>query len=270
MRPASAAHVRSTSSAASCSSPVAGAGSAAASRERSSRPARRRHLRAPRAGVGAGGRRAHGHVLPRRRTRRRAGRRVDRRDRRSATAGSTSRSTTPAAPHLPTRPPPPPKFSTSIVALNLLAPLFVAQAANAVMQRQDDGGLIINIGSVSGMRPSPSTAAYGAAKAGLVNLTETLAVEWGPKVRVNHRHRRPRADRAVAALVRRRGGHRRRRRDRSPPAAWPTRPTSATPACLLASPLARYISGANLAVHGGGERPAYLAASQGDINRGKG
>ena len=35
------------------------------------------------------------------------------------------------------------------------------------------------------MRPSPGTAAYGAAKAGLLNLTPTLAVEWAPKVRVN-------------------------------------------------------------------------------------
>jgi PPOX class probable F420-dependent enzyme len=78
-----------------------------------------------------------------------------------------------------------PRFSTSIVALNLLGPLFCAQRANAVMQGQDDGGVIVNIASVSGMRPSPNTAAYGAAKAGLINLTQTLAMEWAPKVRVN-------------------------------------------------------------------------------------
>ena len=53
------------------------------------------------------------------------------------------------------------------------------------MQDQPDGGVIINIASVSGMRPSPETAAYGAAKAGLLNLTQTLAVEFAPKVRVN-------------------------------------------------------------------------------------
>ena len=44
---------------------------------------------------------------------------------------------------------------------------------------------IVNIASVSGLRPSPGTAAYGAAKAGLLSLTQTLAVEWAPKVRVN-------------------------------------------------------------------------------------
>src|SRR5437870_3259013 len=78
-----------------------------------------------------------------------------------------------------------PRFSESIIRLNLLAPLHVAQAANRVMQEQDDGGSIVNIASVSGLRPSPNAAAYGAAKAGLLNLTQTLAVEWAPKVRVN-------------------------------------------------------------------------------------
>ena len=41
------------------------------------------------------------------------------------------------------------------------------------------------IGSVSGSRPSPGTAAYGAAKAGLENLARSMAVEWAPEVRVN-------------------------------------------------------------------------------------
>jgi NAD(P)-dependent dehydrogenase (short-subunit alcohol dehydrogenase family) len=163
----------------------------------------------------------------------------------------------------------PARFSTSIVTLNLLAALFVAQAANAVMQRQDAGGLILNIGSVSGMRPSPSTAAYGAAKAGLINLTETLAVEWGPKVRVNlvtagmvrteQSHLWYGGEEGIAAV------------GQTVPAGRIAEPGDIGDACvLLATPLARYVSGANLAVHGGGERPAFLSASQGDINQGKG
>ena len=66
-----------------------------------------------------------------------------------------------------------------------MAPLLVSQRANALMQEQPNGGSIVNVCSVSGRRPTPGTAAYGAAKAGLENLTLTLAVEWAPKVRVN-------------------------------------------------------------------------------------
>ena len=77
------------------------------------------------------------------------------------------------------------RFSEKILHLNLLAPLLFAQQANKIMQGQENGGTIVNIASVSGVRPSPSTAVYGAAKAGLINLTQTLGVEWAPKVRVN-------------------------------------------------------------------------------------
>src|SRR5512146_1747972 len=65
------------------------------------------------------------------------------------------------------------------------APPHVSQAANRIMQAQDGGGSIVMIGSVSGIRPSPGTAAYGAAKAGLASLATSLAVEWAPAVRVN-------------------------------------------------------------------------------------
>ena len=79
-----------------------------------------------------------------------------------------------------------PRFHDKIVGLNLLAPLLVAQAANAVMQRagvrRRDRQHLLGLGAAG---PSPGTAAYGAAKAGLDSLTASLAVEWGPKVRVN-------------------------------------------------------------------------------------
>src|ERR1051325_4795848 len=77
-----------------------------------------------------------------------------------------------------------PRFHAKVIELNLIAPFHVAQSANHVMQRQLEGGSIIMIGSVSGVRPSPGTAAYGAAKAGLHHLATSLAVEWAPLVRV--------------------------------------------------------------------------------------
>jgi NAD(P)-dependent dehydrogenase (short-subunit alcohol dehydrogenase family) len=154
-----------------------------------------------------------------------------------------------------------PRFSTAIVTLNLLAPLFCAQRANAVMQDQADGGSIVNIASVSGMRPSPQTAAYGAAKAGLINLTQTLAMEWAPKVRVNC---------VTAGLIQTEQSHLFYGDEAGIAAVGKTVPMQrmGTPqdvadACVfLASSGAAYISGANLVVHGGGEPPPYINAAK--------
>lgn len=153
-----------------------------------------------------------------------------------------------------------PRFSESIIRLNLIAPLNFGQVANRQMQQQDRGGSIINIASVSTLRPSPGTAAYGAAKAGLVNLGASLAVEWAPKVRVNS---------VIAGLVRTEQAHLHYGDEEGIAAVGRTVPMGrmAVPedigdACLfLASPLASYISGASIAVHGGGEKPAFLDAA---------
>lgn len=155
-----------------------------------------------------------------------------------------------------------PRFHAKIVELNLLAPLLVAQQANALMQRQESGGAIVMVSSVSGHRPSPGTAAYGAAKAGLDNLTATLAVEWAPKVRVNS---------VVAGMVRTEQAHLHYGDDAGIAAVGRTVPLgrlaepSEIGACVafLASPLASYVSGATLLAHGGGERPAFLDAALG-------
>ncbi len=153
-----------------------------------------------------------------------------------------------------------PRFSASVISLNLLAPLYCSQRANAVMQRQPEGGCIINVGSVSGIRPSPGAAAYGAAKAGLVSLTQTLAVEWGPKVRVNT---------VSAGLIRTEQSHLYYGDEEGIAAVGATvplgrmgEPEDIADVCLfLSSPLARYVSGENIVVHGGGEKPAYIDAA---------
>src|SRR4029079_12842361 len=70
-----------------------------------------------------------------------------------------------------------------VIELNLTAPLTASIAAREHLRRAR--GSIVMIGSVSGSRPSPGTAAYGAAKAGLENLARSMAVEWAPEIRVN-------------------------------------------------------------------------------------
>ncbi|MDX6312343.1 MAG: hypothetical protein QOF44_1807 [Streptomyces sp.] len=147
-----------------------------------------------------------------------------------------------------------------VVELNLIAPLNASLAAYELMSRQPGGGAIVMIGSVSGTRPSPGTAAYGAAKAGLENLARSMAVEWAPLVRVNtvvvgmvrtelsHLHY---GDEAGIAAV-----------GRTVPLGRLADPDEVGDACVyLASDRARYISGAALQVHGGGERPAFLDAA---------
>ena len=153
-----------------------------------------------------------------------------------------------------------PRFSESIVRLNLLAPLNLCQLANRVMQEQAEGGAIINICSVSAIRPSPGTAAYGAAKAGLLNLSRSLAVEWAPKVRVN-------AVTAGLILTEQAALHYGdgagvARVAASIPLQRMASPEDIGNACLyLASPLASYVSGVDICVHGGGEKPAFLDAA---------
>lgn len=160
-----------------------------------------------------------------------------------------------------------PRFHDKIVGLNLTAPLLVSQAANRVMQQQETGGTIVNISSVSADRPSPGTAAYGAAKAGLDALTGSLAQEWGPRVRVN----------AVdVGLVRTADTADHYGGDATVAAIERTIPLGRMAdlaeigrvVAFLASDLASYVSGACVACHGGGEQPVFLYIAQsGQSNR---
>jgi NAD(P)-dependent dehydrogenase (short-subunit alcohol dehydrogenase family) len=154
-----------------------------------------------------------------------------------------------------------PRFHAKVIELNLIAPLHVAQSANAVMQDQPEGGSIIMIGSVSGVRPSPGTAAYGAAKAGLHHLAASLAVEWAPKVRLNSVVAGPVATESAGAAHFDQAGGLDAVAGTIPLGRLAT-PDDVADACLLlASPLAGYVSGAALLLHGGGEWPAYLGAN---------
>jgi NAD(P)-dependent dehydrogenase (short-subunit alcohol dehydrogenase family) len=74
-----------------------------------------------------------------------------------------------------------PRFHEAIIRANLTSVLHVSQAAKRVM---GDGGVIVNLGSTAGLRASPTVAAYGAAKAGVIALTASLASAWAPGIRV--------------------------------------------------------------------------------------
>ena len=155
-----------------------------------------------------------------------------------------------------------PRFVEAIVRLNLLAPMTLARAAHRHMA--DRGGSIVNIASVSGTRPSPGTAAYGAAKAGLLNLTQTLAQEWGPQqIRVNaivaglmatEATEQTYGDEAAQARI----------AASLPLGRMGTGGDIADTVMWLCSDAAAWISGARINVDGGGERPLFLDLLKGN------
>ncbi|MGO9453972.1 MAG: SDR family NAD(P)-dependent oxidoreductase [Candidatus Binataceae bacterium] len=71
-----------------------------------------------------------------------------------------------------------------VIGVNLKGPFRLSALFGAKM-KEGDGGAIINVSSISSIRPSATTAPYSAAKAGLNAITQAFANEFGPKVRVN-------------------------------------------------------------------------------------
>jgi NAD(P)-dependent dehydrogenase (short-subunit alcohol dehydrogenase family) len=150
-----------------------------------------------------------------------------------------------------------PRFADALIKLNLLAPLYMAQAVYPTMAKARSGS-IVNIASVSGARPSPGTAIYGAAKAGLLNLTQSLAQEWGADgIRVNaiiaglmttENAEATYGDAATQAKV----------AASMPLGRMGTGADMAGAVLWLCSDLAGWVSGARLQVDGGGERPYFL------------
>jgi NAD(P)-dependent dehydrogenase (short-subunit alcohol dehydrogenase family) len=153
-----------------------------------------------------------------------------------------------------------PKFHQAIIDLNLTAPLNLSQKIARIMIKQKTTSNIINISSVVASRPTPGSAAYGAAKGGLVNLTKTLAIEWAPKIKVNsiivgyietensllHYGSKREINKVAKTIAMKKMG----------------KPLDVANACVfLSSNLAEWITGASLEVHGGGESPSYLDAA---------
>ncbi len=152
-----------------------------------------------------------------------------------------------------------PNLTHKVIALNLLAPINLAQAAYEPLK--SSGGSIINISSVSATRSSPGSLAYGAAKAGLLNVTTSLAMEWAPDIRINA---------IIAGLVQTEasadhyGGAKGMAHLASNlPMKRMGTPEDIAKACLfLADPSNAYVSGACLEVFGGGEPPSFLKIAE--------
>ena len=123
------------------------------------------------------------------------------------------------------------------------------------------GGSIINISSVSATRSSPGSVAYGAAKAGLINVTTSLAMEWAPDVRVNA---------IIVGLVKTEASEAHYGGEKGMayladnlPMKRMGQPQDIAHACLfLADTDSAYVSGACLEVFGGGEPPSFLKITQ--------
>lgn len=150
-----------------------------------------------------------------------------------------------------------PRFIDAVLKLNLVGPLYMAQAVYPHMKARK-GGSIVNIASVSGARPSPGTTVYGAAKAGLLNLTQSLAQEWGADgLRVNA---------IIAGLMTTENAEETYGDAEAQAAVGRSMPLGrmgegddlAGAVMWLSSSDAAWVSGARLQVDGGGERPYFL------------
>ncbi len=160
-----------------------------------------------------------------------------------------------------------PNLTQKVIQLNLTAPLLMSQSFyNSLHQQETVGGSIVNISSVTATRSAPRTVAYGAAKAGLLNVTTSLAMEWAPYMRVNA---------IITGLIKTKASHDHYGGEagmahlaNSLPMKRMGTPDDMAHACLfLADSKSEYISGACLEVHGGGEPPSFLKIVQEAIEK---
>ncbi len=157
-----------------------------------------------------------------------------------------------------------PEFCHSLVDVDLLAPLWLAQAAESSLAARH--GAIVNISSVRVERPEPGSMFYTAVKAGLEKLTETLALSFRAKnIRVNAirvgailgdaflRNDLGKLPPELATRVREHAldQYRREWREKRPDLPSGVPQDIADTVCFLASEAARFINGTTITVDGG-------------------
>lgn len=73
----------------------------------------------------------------------------------------------------------------AVVEVNLTGTFLVARTVARAIRAAGSTGAIVNIGSMNGVAPGPVSGAYGPTKAAVALLTQQMALEWAPAIRVN-------------------------------------------------------------------------------------
>jgi NAD(P)-dependent dehydrogenase (short-subunit alcohol dehydrogenase family) len=146
-----------------------------------------------------------------------------------------------------------------VIETNLTGAFLACRAA--LPHLVESRGAVVTVASVAGLRAGPESAAYDASKAGLIMLTQSIALDYGPRgVRANcvcpGWIRTPMADATMDQLAERTGGDREAAYElanRMVPLRRPGTPEEAAEAIAwLASSASSYVNGAVLPVDGGG------------------
>ena len=144
-----------------------------------------------------------------------------------------------------------PNGFAAIVAINLNGTFNFSRAVAKVMMEKKTGGNIINISSDSGVYGAATMSHYGAAKAGVINLTRSLAIEWARYgIRVNCVSPGPIDTPGVKEVLWPTPELQKRATDGTALKRFGTGPEVAWPCIFLASEASSYITGANLQVDG--------------------
>jgi NAD(P)-dependent dehydrogenase (short-subunit alcohol dehydrogenase family) len=138
-----------------------------------------------------------------------------------------------------------------VVAVNLGGAFHGVQAGARAMRRAGGGGAIVNVASISAIRPSAGDAPYAASKAGIVALTASAALELAPEIRVNAVSPGPVDTPLLRSYFERFPTERERYADATPLARMAEPGDVVGVILFLCSDLARFVTGQNIVVDGG-------------------
>src|SRR5579864_1338419 len=143
------------------------------------------------------------------------------------------------------------EYWRKVFSVNLEGPLRMSQQVAPVM-RDGGGGSIINIGTMAAYHPGPNVSAYGASKAGLRNLTRSMAIEWAPwKVRVNFLSPGPFLSEMLQGAARRQEGYLEMVADGTLQKRVAGPAEIVGPVLYLASDASSFVTGDDISVSGG-------------------